>query len=154
ILGRSSHGDLFSSYWVDGLTRGSLTEADVVLGIVTSAEYTSRFADDRAFITEIYRTVLNRPAGSKAAEIDYQLQALRSGVTSRAGIVLSFLNSDEAAIKAVLHYYENYLHRFPNPVEMRGWVLRLENGDETPASAQAKFLGTMEYFTRVTSQSA
>jgi autotransporter-associated beta strand protein len=147
ILGRGS--DAGRAHWVRGLATGQLREADVLVGFVTSAEFTARFPSNRAFVAEAYRTLLDRPLGTSEAELSFQTMRLDAGLQTRAGLAREFLRSDEAQRNAVEEYYRDYLGREADAVEVSVWTATLRTGHLDADLVQALFLASEECFSRV-----
>jgi hypothetical protein len=134
------------SAWVSALLNGA-SEASVVIGFVTSVEYTRQFPDNFHFVDALYRDVLLRVNGTSLPELLFQTQALDSGLTNRAQLALGFLSSDEAYLKALDTFYMNYLRRLPDPGGRQALFNLLASGQVTPIAVQALFLASPEYFT-------
>ena len=96
ILGRSS--DALRAFWITGLVNGTLSQGDVAIGFVTSLEYTTSHPTSTQYVQGLYTNLLGRAPGTTSqAEINFQVRALDTGLTTRGLMAFSFLASDEAA---------------------------------------------------------
>jgi hypothetical protein len=109
--------------WVQQLLNG-VSEAAVVQGIMSSAEFQNDFADSAAFVQELYFAVLGRSASQQ--EINMVVAQLNSG-TSRAAIEAGVVNSPESTERQVAGFYAAFLHRSPDPGASM-WVNQLLAG--------------------------
>src|SRR5262249_54030323 len=90
-----------SAFWVNSLLNGTLSEAGVVIGIVTSPEFTQKHPDNLSYVAAIYQRLLVRPNGTSQQELAFQTNALNTGLTTRGLMALSFLSSHEAYVKTI-----------------------------------------------------
>jgi uncharacterized membrane protein len=139
LLGRAP--DPASVSWVDLLQRNG-NEAEVIEGIVTSAEFTAAHASSAAFIADLYRRLLGReadPAGDA-----YWQQRLAQG-TSRSGVAAGILDSLESAELAVVADYAAFLHRPGEGPGQADWVARLSSESLTFSQVAQGFLASHEF---------
>jgi uncharacterized repeat protein (TIGR01451 family) len=130
------------AWWWHNLLAG-MSEADVISGILSSAEYQASHANDAAFVAGLYADVLGRaadPAGSA-----YWLKGLQGGV-SRAQEAAAFLASREALLRVVDDDYTTFLNRpADSPGEMV-FLSELMNGGPRQVEAVAvAILGSGEF---------
>ena len=93
-----------------------------------------------AFVQSLYQAVLGRTGGS--TEVDAWLAKLGQGMT-RQQVALGFLNSLEHRQDEVHAYYEEFLHRAPDPTSAI-WVNELQAG-VPEAKVVEGFLDSAEY---------
>jgi hypothetical protein len=111
--------------WVDLLNGGGWSRADVVMGVLNSAEYRGLQVD------HFFRAYLGRQAG--AAEREAWINYLQQGGTEE-GLTVAFLSSaeyqaqfpDNAAF--VRSLYDRLLYRYALDTEVTGWVNVLNAG--------------------------
>ncbi|MGI6154254.1 MAG: DUF4214 domain-containing protein [Christensenellaceae bacterium] len=150
VLGRNSD-PVGKAAWINVLTAGTETGADVAHGFFFSKELIARGLTDSEFIDICYQTLLNRgsdPTGKAA-----WLANMNNG-TSRSGIFYGFANSPEftsicesygiqrgdaskyreprdinSNITAfVVRLYQNFLGRSYDPAGLNTWVEQLLSG--------------------------
>jgi hypothetical protein len=95
---------------------------------------------DTAYVQSLYKAVLGRVGGSN--EVDTWLVRMNSGMTTRE-VAGDFVNSPEHRQDQVRAYYEDFLHRAPDPTSAF-WVNALESGVSEETIAEA-FLDSPEY---------
>ena len=136
--------------WVNALVSRTLTEEQVIAGIVASPEFAARAQrlfpgapSDTAFVEALYTLLLNRP--SDAAGLANCVNALpsvgRAGVASglvgsaefRAGAVRTFYG-DPTLTPPYQPFFVDLLNRSgpPSAVEVSGWVNRATGPPEYP----------------------
>lgn len=103
--------------WVNQLVAGATLES-VKGGFFASAEYTSRFAADRAFVVSLYATVLGR-TGSDA---EYNSWIALIPTQGRAGVATAILGSSEAHGQAASKLYISLLKRPASAAEISVWA--------------------------------
>jgi hypothetical protein len=108
--GTAAEIDSWATTMVDGAT-----EEEVIISILTSDEYRSRFATDNQYVAQLYRDLLGRPAG--AAEIESYTSSLDGGAEDE-DVVESILTSPEARVLQLRTMYEQQLLRRPSEVEL------------------------------------
>jgi hypothetical protein len=128
--------------WVRTQQNG-VSEADVVVGLLTSREYTRRHVTNAAFAAGLYADIFNRSASP--AELAQTQAALDRRAVSRAGLANQFLSSNEAFVRAIEEYYLGYLRRSPSQQERLSWFNILAGGHVTPNQVQTAFLASLEY---------
>ena len=79
------------SYYVSQLN-GKMTAAKVVASFVESSEYQSKYPGDRAYVEDMYDTLLERKGSAK--EVNYWVSCLSVGQTYRA-VLAGMINSQE-----------------------------------------------------------
>jgi uncharacterized repeat protein (TIGR01451 family) len=130
-------------WWLKNLLAG-MSEAGVIAGLLSSAEYQAAHASDAAFLAGLYADVLGRaadPAGS-----DYWLKVLQGG-GSRGQVIAGFLASREALMRVVDGDYATLLYRTADPVGEMVFLNELVNGGPRQAEAVAvAILGSGEFF--------
>jgi hypothetical protein len=97
----------------------------------------------RAYVMRLYQDVLGR-AGDPA-RIDALVQML-SGGTSRDGVVLSLLASEEYRAQLVRTLYTRFLHRPPTTAESQSMVYELGNSGATEEKLTVILASSPEYF--------
>ena len=93
-----------------------------------------------AYVQSLYKAVLGRTGAD--AEVATWLAAMGDGMT-RNDVALGFVNSPEHRQDQVLAYYEEFLHRAPDPTSIF-WVNALLSGVSEETIAEA-FLDSPEY---------
>jgi hypothetical protein len=138
--------------WVSAL-RGGATEASVVSGFVSSAEYRSLHLTTDAFVTALYTDILGRsPDASELTPWINQVNALAQQYgdsVARSILGSVFATSGEAQARAVESFYETFLLRSASPQEQTGWLSLLRSGARY-VDVAAGFLTSPEYFANAT----
>lgn len=93
-LNRSSLDEAGINDWCGRILSGKSSPADVVWGIVFSAEFKNRELDDSAFVTTMYKTYFDRDAALDPAGFNDWFGRLQRG-ESRETVVNGFSNSEE-----------------------------------------------------------
>lgn len=148
--------------WTELLASGQKAMLEVVAGFVGSQEFQRTYGalDNRAFVTLLYRNVLDR--APDAAGLNKWLAELDHG-TSRAAVVLGFSDSlefknatqtaatqfsmerDEAHwADDVFRLYQATLDRAPDQAGLLSWVEKLADG-RTFLSVVQGFVGSTEF---------
>lgn len=131
--------DAGSTTWVDQLL-ANRNEADVIAGILTSAEFTSNHPTDTDFITQLYQRLIGRaPDGPGLAD----WQAALAGGMSRFDAVRTFLKSQEAASLATESLYVGLFQRVSDSGRQT-WIADLQSGDSTFTQVFVGFLISTE----------
>lgn len=141
LLGRSPDA-IGLAHWVDTLLAGA-TELDVVIALLTSAEYTAAYSSSAAYVNSLYQKVLNRPAD--AMGLVFWTAILENAARDRGAVAYYFLTSAEAYGLAVDDYFNTYLNRNPSQADQTAFLQVLERGS-SPVMAAAVVLGSQEYF--------
>jgi hypothetical protein len=128
--------------WVNALLQG-MSDGQVAIDFLTSAEYTQAHPDSRSYVEGLYSDVLNR--GATPGEIAYWQQILDNGARTRAAEAYYFLTSQESYVDAVNGYYQAFLRRPGDAAGMQFYLAMLESGSATPTTVVATFLGSQEY---------
>lgn len=111
--------------WLAGMDRGLHIE-QMQSGFISSPEFYGRAgSDDRLWVAELYRTVLQRAAGP--AEVIFWDGQLRNGM-SRSGVALGFLYSNEYLTTVVDGYYQDLLRRGIDSSGRQTWVTEIQRG--------------------------
>jgi hypothetical protein len=131
--------------WIGALIAG-VSEGQVIVSLLTSAEYTASHPDNTSYVVGLYQDILGRTAS--AQEVALWQGALASGALSRAQVAILFLSSTEAFIDAIDEYYAHFLGRQPDPQGLQTWLAAAQSGQVTPTSLTAAFLSSDEYFNR------
>ena len=131
------------SFWVRALVSG-LSEAEVVLAFLNSAEYTAAHPDNASFVNGLYVDLLGRQQADPNGLAFWQGE-LQQGAASRTQVALSFLSSTEALTQAIDFYYTNLLGRPADPAGLQGYLTALQNGQFTPSEITILFLASDEF---------
>lgn len=108
-----------------GAMAGGLHVEQMEAGFIASAEFYANAGSARAWIADLYQTVLNRSPSS--AEIDWWQARLRAGA-GRGSVALGFLLSTEHLTTVVNGYYQQLLGRNIDSSGARSWVSALQHG--------------------------
>jgi hypothetical protein len=138
FLGCSAYPDAASGHWV-GLLQADGDEAEVIRGILTSAEYAAKHAGDAAFVGDMYFRLLGRSEGT--ADGAYWEKQLAAGVSRADG----FLQSREAAVLLEESCYASFLHRPSDPLR-QFWIGALTGGGLSYGQVAAGILSSPEFF--------
>ncbi len=128
--------------WVQQLMAG-VSESQVLVGILTSPEFTASHPDATSFVNALFVGILNRTGG--ASEVSLWQQRLDSGALTRADAILGFLSSTEAYGDAIDENYLTFLDRQPDPAGQQFWFSLILSGRLTPTTFSAAILGSDEY---------
>ena len=147
--------------WMAALENGQVTGADLAEGFIFSEEFKNRGTTDEAFLSILYRALLNREPDSEG--VDGWLSELNAGA-SRADIVDAFVSSEEfsnlAAVYGITpypldpvvafasHFYKAGLNRNPDPTGLDSWVDALKNGWASGADIAVNFVLSPEFMNR------
>jgi hypothetical protein len=123
-----------------------VSEANFVIGLVTSPEYTATHPDNASFVTGLFTDILLRTPGP--AEVATWVQVLQSGLVNRAGVAQAFLSSTEAYLLAVNENFQDFLGRGVDTATALTLLPSLINGQMTSTSLSAAVLSSNEYFLR------
>jgi Domain of unknown function (DUF4214) len=130
-------------YFLDGASEG-----DVVQGFVLSPEYRNAHSDVTAWVAELYKDILSRPADE--AGLQSWVGAIQSHSLTMAQVARAIENSDESVLRAIDSYYSAFLHRAGDPGGRQAWFDLLHSQPDMVGSVAQRFLaGTheiQEYF--------
>ena len=129
--------------YISLLQRG-MDPRQVVIMLVTSAEYTSEHADASDYVQSLYRTILGRTGST--SEINLYVQLLANGM-SRAAVARGILYSTEAAELTVNAFYAQFLQRSADATGLAMYESQLESG-VNPSLVAAEILASAEFFNR------
>jgi hypothetical protein len=129
------------AHWFGQFAAGA-SEATVIQGFLTSAEYNQMHAGHTAFVDALYQDLLGRSAD--AAGEAFWVGRLAAGA-SEAEVVQGFLQSTEAVTRVVDSLYAAYLHRQGETAGMNFWVQEIQSGRETLGKAAQGFLASPEF---------
>jgi hypothetical protein len=90
----------------------------------------------------LYQDVLGRTASN--AELNIYAPAIADGLTAAQAVTI-ITSSSEAHARVVTQYYQQYLHRAPDPTGLAGWVSMLDHGGHQQ-DVLLGILGSNEYF--------
>ncbi|MGH7140241.1 MAG: DUF4214 domain-containing protein, partial [Pirellulales bacterium] len=141
LLGRpASAADV--AYWTLQMQNG-LTDQGLQAGFVASNEfYLKAGGNDKAWVDQVYRNLLRRPASS--GDETYWTQQLAAGM-SRGEAATLIANSNENDSQFIESDYESYLGRAPSQTDLNFWLQQLNDG-ETNEDVIADFTGSAEYY--------
>jgi hypothetical protein len=140
-LGRPAEPGGLAS-WSNALFSGALDERGVVVGLLTSAEYTARHPDNVDFVQSVYQILLNRSA--EAGGLQSSLEIVQD--SGRAADVRAILDSAETRLDVIDTLYFALLQRLASAQERAAW-LEAMNGSEAPLRDLATdLLASDEYF--------
>ena len=132
--------------------RGGATLSSVSNGFAWSPEFLQRYGnlDNRGFVTQMYRNVLNREPDTAGAT--YWTQKLDSGELTRGDVLRGFSESTEfkgltANDVFITDAYVAMLRRVPSQSDFNAWMMSMDQGT-SGADAVAVMLGWDEYRTR------
>jgi hypothetical protein len=145
LLGRAP--DPASAFWINGLVSGALSQSDVVIGIVTSPEFTQDFPTNSAYAQALYVKILSRQPSPQ--ELAFQTNALNTGLITRPLMAFAFLAAPESFVEAIDSFYTCLLRRPPTAAEEGGWFAIMTAGQTSPIAAEVTFLASVEYFALV-----
>lgn len=117
----------------------------VQAGLLASAESFNRAGGVQAWVSELYRVLLDREAASH--EIAWWVH--RASSTSREAVARSFLFSEEYGLLQLGAWYTTYLRREPDAAGTMYWLAELRKGT-SPELVQAAILASPEYRSRQT----
>lgn len=127
FLGRSPDPEGLD-HWVSAMHRG-LTIQAMEAGFLASEEYFNQSGRDAtAWVTRLYRHVLNRTPGQ--SEVDGWTGTLAAG-TSRYQVALGFLLSTERLSTVIDGYYQHLLERGIDETGRAHWVGAVQRGART-----------------------
>jgi hypothetical protein len=131
------------AYWVNNMLAG-MSEANVEVGFLSSAEYQAEHATDAAFVAGLYQDVLERAPDANGQA--YWLALLQGGAT-RQQVIDGVLSSQEALNRDINGYYAAYLLRAPEALGRQFYLDQLFAGGpgQTEAVA-AQILASQEFF--------
>jgi hypothetical protein len=133
------------SYWSAQL-QGGVSETDVALQLVSSAEYHAKWSTDEALAQHLYEDVLSR-AGSSAELAAAQGDLLAKGVSA---VARELIHSEESYLRIVDGYYAALLHRAGEAEGRQHWLAQLEGGTEfnnvSPGTVAEQFFYLPEYY--------
>jgi subtilisin family serine protease len=111
-------------HWLAAMAVGLHVE-QMQEGFIASPESYAGAGSVRAWVAQLYQSVLNRSATS--AELDRWQAQLQAGV-SRASVARGFLYSTEHLTAVVNGYYQQLLGRNIDPSGARSWVSAIQRG--------------------------
>lgn len=133
LLGRSPAPDALAHRTAVIRAGGSL--ADLVAALAGSDEAWRRAGStDAAWVDQLYRTLLDRPAD--AAAVDHWTGQLASGAADRARVVRSVWGSAEGRRARVRALYLDLLDRPADASGLAWWTERLVRTDDLAATAE------------------
>lgn len=97
-----------------------------------------------AFVKAAYEDFLERPPTAEALE--YRVDRLLSGATSRATFIRELSTSTEYLNRIVQGFYQDTLGRNGSSADVAFWVGRIQSGAYTVAKVAASFYASQEYF--------
>jgi hypothetical protein len=130
------------AHWVQMYLSGG-SDSDVVLGIVTSTEFTASHPDSNSFVVAMYVDILGRTPG--AAEAAVWQGFLDQGSRSRSEVAFGILSSVEAIRDAIDQIYVEFLKRHPDAAGAAFWFGLAVTGQVTPTTLNADILASAEY---------
>jgi hypothetical protein len=98
-----------------------------------------------SFVKASYQDFLGRQPS--ASDLSFQVNALMTGVVSKAGYLSSLSRTDEWLSAIVTKMYQDTLGRGPDPTGLADWVSWLRSGRFTVAQAASMFYSSNEYYT-------
>lgn len=128
------------SFWVKAMV-GGLTEQQVTLTFLTSAEYQDLYSSNADFVSSLYRNLLSRQPDSGLGS---WTNALATG-ESRSSVVESFSAPVMTSPTVVDAYYLAFLNRQPDAGGLTFWEHVLGQGGSLDPVGAA-ILGSDEYF--------
>jgi hypothetical protein len=114
--------------------------------MLASNEYELERADEAAFVAEVFRDVLSRPADGES--LAWWTREMHQGA-QRQQVAQRIAASPEADLRAVDGYYAAFLHRAGETQGREFWLDSLQTGQLSLAGVGARFLGDPtfeEYF--------
>jgi N-acetylmuramoyl-L-alanine amidase len=97
--------------WTDKLAAGTITHADVIIGIIISKQFNDRKLTDSQYVDVLYKAVLDRDPESNGAA--YWLDQLKK--ISRKAVLEYFLTSPE--FTALLNQYNQYGYNYTGTID-------------------------------------
>jgi streptogramin lyase len=143
FLGRTGSAAEISG-WVIALQHG-VTETQVVADFLDSPEYSTLHPDNTSFAASLYENVLGRQGTT--AEVSAWAQVLTSG-TGRAQVVTDFLDSPEAATRAVVGDYLTILGRQLDASDLEFVTTALLSGSVSQIDLALILYGSQEFAIR------
>ena len=143
-LKRAATGSEISSFSSQIISGISLEWLSIV--ITTSPEYNTLYASDAAYITAIYRDLLNRDPS--AADLNHQVNNNLAKGVSRFTIAHSLVTSGESYSGATQSMYVQFLHRFASGQELNSWVANLQPSRVTLKQVAEIILASDEFYIR------
>jgi hypothetical protein len=163
-LGRDSEPEGLNN-WVDSLTTGVNSGADVAYGFVLSSEFNNRSTSNEEFVTILYQAFFNRDPDSGG--YSYWVSQLNAGLT-RIEVLDGFIYSLEFEILCdtygispyggappaaetsdveafATRFYQQCLGREPDAPGLDGWVSALLNGTLSGADVAYNFIFSEEF---------
>ncbi len=139
-------------FWVGELERGRPL-IELAESFASSPEFIRTYGelDDEAFIRLVYRNVLDRQPD--AGGLAHWLEQLRSGATSRPGMMIGFSESEEFVInfsvdaEQLRRLYVAYFLREPDAAGQEFWIRQRAQGVEL-AAVSAAFASSQEFIDR------
>jgi hypothetical protein len=127
--------------WVNQML-GGMTEENVMVAFMTTTEYQNNNPSNTAFVTAVYRDLLNRTPDSGG--LTTWVNALNNG-QSRAQVAQSLVDTNERHQNLVTSYYLTYLRRFPDSNGFAFWTNQLNQGLFNDQGVALALLNTLEY---------
>ncbi|MEX0713059.1 MAG: DUF4214 domain-containing protein [Pirellulales bacterium] len=138
-LGRPSDG-AGVNYWI-GVWNAHGGPEHVQAGIIGSAEYyRTAGGTDAAWVTALYRNILNREVDQ--AGLDHWVRYIRNH--SKQSVVLGFVTSDEYRLGLITGWFSDYLGRTLDTAGAQYWLNQMKRG-VTQESIQIGILASAEY---------
>lgn len=145
-LGREA-GQAELNYWSTQLANGSMTLANVINVVMSSAEYQNRSAVDR-----LYQTYLGRSADSVG--LSYWSALLSSGAITTNAIAAALIGSTEyqGNLQASINQlYVSFLGRNADSAGLSYWTQQVSSGNAITATVKAAIAGSSEAVARAQS---
>lgn len=144
FLGRLPSQSAWASA-VNYLLQGG-SAANIIVGLVTSAEYAASHPTNISFVNGVYTGVVGMgPTNSILATFT---SALNNQVLSRSQATLAILGLTQTYQVAITQYYIVFYGRQPDPIGFQFWLNQLLAGGVSPATIASQFLGSQEYLNR------
>ncbi len=128
--------------WINRMLNG-MTEETVIGSFLTSPEYQILNPLSDPFVTALYNDVLDRSPDTLG--LTTFVTVLGNGTATPAGVVQSFLASQEYHLLVVNSFYTNFLQRAPDTIGQTYWVQQLDQGLLDAQSIAETFLSSQEY---------
>jgi len=113
-------------FWVNRFVNGGLSDVQMQIAFLTSAEYQALHPGTSNYIQALYTDVLGRPADANG--LAFWTQQAQNG-TSNANLARAFLASTEGQSVYVSRLYTNLLGRPADANGLNFWVNQLNDND-------------------------
>lgn len=125
--------------WANAMING-MSEREAAVAMLTSPEFTKGLTTNAAYITQLYRTLLDRTPS--AVEVDGWI----STGQSRAELARSLLTCEEFGLTVLNNYYEGYLGRPIDPASRSHFLRLFMSRKSSEADIARAILGSHEFF--------